>query len=120
MTTSMKNASAKTLTLSPRLLTVAGVTELGEKIERARDDDGPRRACAGPGTGPGGVRVEDGVDMLEIGFGAGGELPCPQGPRVRGLRGDEALPEDGERLQHRLGPLVVEDRRDDDPVVARG
>jgi len=73
----------KTLARSVRLWTVAGVTELSKKIERARDDDGPRRPRQRAGVGPAGVWVGEGVDMLEEGFGAGGELPCRQRPRVR-------------------------------------
>src|SRR3954470_5235918 len=89
ITTSTKNASANTLTLSPRLWAVAGVTELCQKIERARDDDGPLRAREPERPGPGRVRVGDCIDMPEIGFGAAGKLPCPHRAPVRRFRGDE-------------------------------
>src|SRR3954471_14195721 len=120
ITTSTKNASANTLTLSPRLCVVAGVTELCQKIERARDDDGPLRARQRQRLRTGLTGVSNGVDIPEIGFGAGGKLPCRECPGIRRLGGDEARAEDGKSLEHQLRPLVLEHRGDDDPVLPRG
>src|SRR3954452_9143650 len=118
ITTSTKNASANTLTLSPRLCVVAGVTELCQKIERARDNNGRLRARQRQRLRTGRTGVSNGVDIPEIGFGAGGKLPCRERPGIRRLGGDEAGPEDGEGLEHQRRPLVLEDRGDDDPVLA--
>src|SRR4051812_42100998 len=118
MTTSRKAASAKTLTFSP-LWVGAVATELGKKIEGARDDNGPFGPRQGQSAAPRLARVRDWLDTLEIRFGAGGEVPCRQSPEIRGLRRHERAPEDGEGLEHQLGPLVAQDRADDD-VLAVG
>src|SRR5436853_1972211 len=106
MTTSSAAANAKTLSFSLTLWVVAAAIELREKIEGARDDDAPllpgELECAAPGLDG----ISDRLDMLEVRFGAGGEVPCPKRAGIRGLGGDERGPEDRQGLEHQLGPLV--------------
>src|SRR3954452_4268538 len=113
----MTAAKAKTVSFSPALWVWAAATELGEKIEGARDDQGARRACQRTRAEAGLVRVGDGFGTLEIRFGARGEVPCPQGARIRGFGRDEDRAEDREGPEDQLRPLVLEDRDEQDPVV---
>src|SRR5579864_1805793 len=119
MTTRTPAANAKTLSLSLRLWVGAVAIELSKKIEGARDDDGPGRPRQPERPSAGLEGVGKRLDMLEIRFGAGCEVPCPERPGIRGLRGDERRPEDREGLEHELGPLVLEDRADEDVLPAR-
>src|SRR5712671_2791618 len=119
MTTSTPRANAKTLSLSLSLWTGAVAIELREKIEGARDGNGSMRPRELERPAPGHEGIRDRLDMLEIRFGAGCEVPCPNCPRIRGFRGDQGAAEDGERLEHELGPLVGQDRADEDVLPAR-
>src|SRR5437879_3998196 len=119
MTTRTPAANAKTLSLSLSLWAGAVAIELREKIEGARDGNGslrPRK-LEPPAAGLEGIR--DRLDMLEIRFGTGGEVPCPDRPRIRGFRGDQGATEHGESLEHQLRPLVGQDRADEDVLPAR-
>src|SRR5260370_26632527 len=119
MTSRTTAAKAKTPSLSLGLWVGAMAIELSQKIEGARDGNGPvgPRELERPVPRRKGIR--DRLDMLEVRFGAGGEVPCPEGPRIRGLRGDQGRPEHRERLEHQFGPLVGEDRADEDVLAAR-
>src|SRR5579864_7875733 len=110
MTTKTPTANAKTLSLSCRLWLGAVAIELSKKKEGARDDNGPRGPRQPDCPCPGLEGVRDRLDMLEVRFGAGCEVPCTERPGVRGLRGDEGRPEHREGLEHELGPLV-QDRK---------
>src|ERR1700730_4036828 len=105
MTTRMPAANAKTLSLSLSLWAGAAAIELREKIEGARDGNGPVRPCELERPAPGLEGIGDRLHMLEIRFGTGSEVPCPDRPRIRGFRGNQGAPEHGKCLKHQLGPL---------------
>jgi len=69
-------ASAKTLSFSLAVWVLACATELGKKIEGARDEDGPARARQGKRPTASIGRIDNVLDMLEVRFGADSEFPC--------------------------------------------
>src|SRR4051812_7271931 len=119
MTTRTPRANAKTLSLSLSLWAGAVAIELREKIEGARDGNGSSRPSELEGTAPGRKGIGNRLDMLEVRFGTGREVPCPDCPGIRGFRGDQGAPQDGQGLEHQLGPLVGQDRADEDIFPAR-
>src|SRR5690349_20927958 len=116
MTTRTRAAKAKTVSFSAPLW-VGPATESREKIEGARDDQRALRARQLERPISGSPWIVDQLNMMEVPFGTGGKVPCRQSPGVRGLRGHEGRPQDGERLQHEVRPLVRQDGGDDDVVV---
>src|SRR3981081_2328025 len=103
MTTRTPAANAKTLSLSPSLWVGAVAIELREKIEGARDGNGSMRPRELEGPAASLERIRNRLDMLEIRFGAGGEVPRPERPRIRGFRGDQGGPAPGKGPQRSLG-----------------
>src|SRR3979490_2733004 len=119
MTARTPRANAKTLSLSLSLWAGAVAIELREKIEGARDGNGPVRPCELERAAAGLERIRDRLHMLEIRFGAGSEAPCPECARIRGFGGDQGAAEHRKGLEHQLWPFVGQDRADEDVLPAR-
>src|SRR5579862_6670869 len=118
MRTTIANAKMPSFSRGVCPLTVA--MEVAQKIEGPGDEHGAVVPGELQRPQPCGVWVRHRLDAAEEAPAGLGELLPRHRPSVRRLRRHQRIADDGERLEHRLRPLVVEDGRDhDEPPVGK-